>query len=161
MQALVSYMQNTREPNAVMSCLMRDGLEASDWRQRQATALFLSLPSTPLEGVQSLYRDLVRALCTLLTDQIDQVRARYFRILRLPFSVVSPAVHTVEPVSVRDVQDAAGQPNLTDTDATSAYSHVDERARHRHSPHPPPFLHLELCRSRSRESRLLPACAPQ
>ena len=34
-QALVSYMQSTREPEEVMRCLLRTGLEAQDWRQRQ------------------------------------------------------------------------------------------------------------------------------
>ena len=66
-------MQNTRDTNAVMTCLMHTGLQADDWRQRQATALFLSLPSTPLEGGQAIHRDLVRSLCGLLIDQVDQV----------------------------------------------------------------------------------------
>ena len=66
-------MQNTREPQAVMQCLVQTGLEAADWRQRQATALFLSLPSTPLDGAAQMNRDLVRALCGLLVDQIEQV----------------------------------------------------------------------------------------
>ena len=66
-------MQNTRDPISVMQCLVHTGLEASDWRQRQATALFLSLPSTPLDNTGQMHRDLVRALCGLFTDSIDQV----------------------------------------------------------------------------------------
>ena len=66
-------MQNTSDPQSVMVCLMRTGLEAADWKQRQATALFLSLPGTPLDGAGDMHRDLVRSLCTLLTDQVEQV----------------------------------------------------------------------------------------
>ena len=66
-------MQNTSDPQSVMVCLMQTGLEAADWKQRQATALFLSLPGTPLDGAGDMHRDLVRSLCTLLTDQVEQV----------------------------------------------------------------------------------------
>ena len=38
-QALVSYMQSTRDAEAAMICLVRTGLEAADWRQRQVRAL--------------------------------------------------------------------------------------------------------------------------
>jgi len=39
----------------------------------QATALFLSLPSTPLDGAAQIHRELVRSICGLLLDQVEQV----------------------------------------------------------------------------------------
>ena len=39
----------------------------------QATALFLSLPSTPLDGAVQMHRELVRSICGLLFDQMDAV----------------------------------------------------------------------------------------
>lgn len=56
-----------------MLAILRDGVESNDWRQRQATLLFLSLASTPLDGAKDLHRDLVRGVVSLLLDPIDAV----------------------------------------------------------------------------------------
>ena len=48
-QACAAYIAGTREPQSVAPTLVRLGFESADWKQRQATALFLSLSSTPLE----------------------------------------------------------------------------------------------------------------
>jgi hypothetical protein len=50
----------------------------------QATALFLSLPSTPLGGVSEMYQELVRALCGLLVDSVEQVNRPRCTIAPLP-----------------------------------------------------------------------------
>ena len=57
-----------------MRCLLHSGLESSEWRSRQATALFLSLPTTPLDAVDSaLQFELLRATVSLLSDRVDAV----------------------------------------------------------------------------------------
>jgi hypothetical protein len=46
-QALVSYLLSTRDAEAVMICLQRNGLESADWRQRQARCTPLECTSRP------------------------------------------------------------------------------------------------------------------
>ena len=73
-QALVAYMYSTRDKETVMRCLLHLGLESSEWRSRQATALFLSLPTTPLDSVSSaLQFELLCATVSLLSDRVDAV----------------------------------------------------------------------------------------
>lgn len=74
-QALLSYMLATRDKGGVLAGLVRQGLESADWRQRQATLLFLSLPNTPLDGPASQLRELVRAVVDAILDPIEAVVA--------------------------------------------------------------------------------------
>ena len=73
-QALVAYMYSTRDKETVVRCLLHSGLESSEWRSRQATALFLSLPTTPLDAVNSVLQfELLCATISLLSDRVDAV----------------------------------------------------------------------------------------
>jgi len=72
-QALVAYMHSTRDAHAVVLALLRVGLDSADWRQRQATLLFLSLASTPLDGASLLRPELIRSVAGHLLDPIEAV----------------------------------------------------------------------------------------
>ena len=122
-QALVAYMHSTRDKEAVMNCLLRSGLESSEWKSRQACALFLSLPTTPLDAIDSaLQRELVRATIALLSDPVDAVTTsakQALSQLRVAFSAEFAAHVRALPPALRsafEVYEAGGDPKA-DADA--------------------------------------------
>ena len=72
-QALSGYLSATRDKASAFNTLVRSGLEAQDWRQRQATLLFLSLPTTPLGTSAPCQRELIRSIVAATLDPIDTV----------------------------------------------------------------------------------------
>ena len=68
-----AYLSATRDKPAAFGSVVRLGIEASDWRQRQAALLFLSLQHTPLATSPASQRELVRAVVASTLDANEAV----------------------------------------------------------------------------------------